>query len=603
MTLSQRWRSSERGGLDPEALGSITASIYAYVGRLEVPPTPSQLASLAEEPCIWDGKRLWRADHAFAVSVAELFGERRGVVMAEGDAHRGLERLGRRPQVETGDIASMLRELADTSRGAPLPAADLDCALRLVRRYVDLRTAAPPPAEVEAQALPIPTREGRLIPSDALFVDDAPWFAARLPGGALPLLHPKVNAEAIACLGVRRLSQYTREELAEPPRLSGNVDRIEFCRALTTTIHHPLFATGLERLLVAHGKTTSTDLAPLAELELRPVDRLITQLRIDGMQGAVGRREVALFADDDAGIVYISADHWDTVVVALAEAINRLLGEERGARLDNLSHLEALLRTEPADIESLLDHRRVPRAQGSEQAPPVAATTSIEELFAEPPAPTEQSQAVEPSAPRIPSRAVGVERLAFVGADEAAPTASNDVSAAALEACFAHEEAAGRKVKAMPPGTPGYELQSGRISDPNARFIRVYGLDGDWDELTVLLAKRDAVAARTFGRQYWLYIVERALDPEARQIHRIQDPLPRIARYALDARWRAQAERDGGGVVPQVGWIHSSETASAATIIAVERAGMFTWVTVRLDSGTEEKRFFKPAVDRVQPST
>lgn len=602
LDLSQRWMTGERGALTTELLSTRCAAIYAYVGRLEDAPSAAQLAPLADTPCIWDGARFWRADHTFAVSVAELFGDRRGFVVGEGDAHRGLERLGRRPQVQTDDIASMLGELSELSDGTPLARPDLESALRLLRRYVDLRAAEQPPSTSERSTLPVPTREGILVNSDALFVDDAPWFAARLPGGTLPLLYSKVNAETIACLGIRRLSQYTREELAETPALSGNVDRIEFCRALTTTVHHPLFAVGLERLLVAHGKTGSADLTRLSALELRPVDRLITQLRVDGMKGPLGRREVALFADDDAEIVYISADHWDTVVVALAEAINRLLGDRPGERLDNLSHLEALLRTEPADIEALLDHRRVPRAQSADLRP-VAEPEEIDDLFAEIQEPEPTSEDDEASPKKIPSRAIGVERLAFVGSEELAPTASNDVSAAALDACFAYEEAAGRKVKAMPPGTPGYELQSGRISDPSARFIRVYGLDGDWDELTVLLAKRDAVAARTFGRQYWLYIVERALKPDARRIYRIQDPLPRIARYALDARWRSQAERDGGGVGPQIGWVHSSDTAPPGTIVAVERAGMFTWVTVRLDSGVQEKRFFKPAVDRVQPAS
>ena len=602
LDLSQLWCASEHDALTAEQLTTRCAAIYAYFGQLEAAPTAAQLAPLADKPCIWDGARFWRASHTFAVSVAELFGERRGFVVGEGDGHRGLERLGRRPQVETEDIASMLDELGRLGDGAPLAHPDLESALRLIRRYVDLRTAEEPSSTSKRSTLLVPTRQGLLLQSSALFVDDAPWFAARLPGGTLPLLHSNVNAETIACLGIRRLSQSTHEELAEAPALSGNVDRIEFCRALTTTIHHPLFAVGLERLLVAVGKTGNADLTRLSALELRPVDRLITQLRVDGMKAALGRREVALFADDDAGIVYISADHWDTVVVALAEAINRLLADEPGKRLDNLSHLEALLRTEPADIEALLDHRRVPRAQSSDHQP-VIEVQEIDDLFAETQEAEPTSAEDKPSPQRIPSRAVGVERLAFVGVNEPAPTASNDVSAAALDACFAHEEAAGRKVKAMPLGTPGYELQSGRISDAGVRFIRVYGLDGDWDELTVLLARRDAVAARTFGRQYWLYIVERALDPNARRIYRIQDPLPRIARYALDSRWRSQAERGGVGVGPQIGWVHSSDTARPGTIVAVERAGMFTWVTVRLDSGAQEKRFFKPAVDRVQPAS
>ncbi|MCA9637913.1 MAG: hypothetical protein KC420_17920 [Myxococcales bacterium] len=39
-----------------------------------------------------------------------------------------------------------------------------------------------------------------------------------------------------------------------------------------------------------------------------------------------------------------------------------------------------------------------------------------------------------------------------------------------------------------------------------------------------------------------------------------------------------------------------------AAIVGVEKVGMFTWVRVRLANGKEERRFFKPAIDRVEPS-
>ncbi len=578
--LSRRWSGPGHGGLKAEQVSAATAAIYAFLGRL---PEEEQLSNeLREMPSVWDGSRFWRPRHAFATAVSELFGDRRGMVLGEGDGRRGLDRLGRRGSISAEDVAAVLAEYAEELGDGRLDGEGIESVLRLVRRYVDLEGAVPG-SEGAVPVLWVPTDGGQLVRSSEVLVGDAPWLVSRLAAAPIHLLHPKINVDAIHRLDLRRISSATREELAEAPALTGSADKLEFCRELTATIHHRLFAEGVRRLLIASGAVDGTaDLELLRNLRLRAIDRLVTDLRIDGVDEAFGREEVAIFADDSAGVVYISADHWDTVVIALSEAINRLLGE----RLDNLAHIEALLRTPSAEIEELLDHRRVPRLQGQE-SPEIDPIAEEDDL------------AVDELPVPYQAKAVGVERLAIVGVEDASPRVSNEVAKAALRACLSHEKEAGRKAVAMPRETPGYDVQSGRISDPDTRFIRVYGLDGAWDRLPVILATRDTVAARTFGRQYWLYVVERSRDPLRRKIYRIQDPIPRIASYALDQRWRDQAESEGSGVVPKVGWIHTPEIGAPAEIIGVERVGMFTWVRVRLDEGGEERRFFRPALDRV----
>ncbi len=579
--LATRWSLADHGELTGAGVSSACAAMYAFFGRL---PEEEQLSQeLREMPCVWDGSRFWRPQHAFATAVSEIFGDRRAMVLGEGDGRRGLDRLGRRGSIGAEDVAAVLAEIAEEFGDGRLDGAAVESVLRLVRRYVDLEGGAPG-SEGAVPALWVPTDRCRIVRSSEVFVGDAPWLVSRLEDAPIDLLHPEINVDAIHRLDLRRLSRATREELAEAPALTGSADKLEFCRELTAMIHHRLFAEGLRRLLLASDAAGgAVDLELLRNLRLRAIDRLVTDLRIEGVEEAFGREEVAIFADDSAGIVYISADHWDTVVIALSEAINRLLGD----RLDNLAHVEALLRTPPGEIEELLDHRRVPRMQGQE-AP---ESDLVEER-------DDDSTIEELPAPYQP-QAVGIERLAIVGAEDVSPRVSNEVARAALRACLSHESEVGRKAVAMPSETPGYDVQSGRMSDPDTRFIRVYGLDGPWDRLPVVLATRDTVAARTFGRQYWLYVVERSRDPLRRKIYRIQDPLPRIASYALDQRWRDQAESEGSGVVPKVGWVHTPEIGVPAEIIDVERVGMFTWVHVRLDDGGEERRFFRPALDRV----
>ena len=425
----------------------------------------------------------------------------------------------------------------------------------------------------------MPTRTGRLRPAAQVRVDDAPWYSARITDAALAFLHPRVGTELIDRLGLQRLSTTTREELAERPALSGDGDRQQFCHRLTTTIHHPAFAAGLARILVHQGAQPSGALDLLADLRIVAVDRLVTQLRIAGLPAPLGGEEVPVFADEDLSVVYVRGDQWDSLVVQISEAINRVLD----SALRNLAHLEAILRTAPTDIVALLDHRRVPRLH-------VGATDE--------PAPG----APEPIAAHDPGGAPSLlthERVAVVEAGGLVVAPEPDVVAAAIERALASERAAGRDPRVMGKQHPAYDLQVGRPGDPHARFIRVIGIDGAWDRVPVVLGAKHHNAARTFGANFWLYVVEHALAPAQAQVHRIQDPVSRVARFVFDHRWRVQSEQDHAGVDSHLGWYHQGPGGAPGVIEAVEAVGMFIWLRVRLADGTLERRFFKPGLDRL----
>ena len=575
--LRRRWAAADHGGVSAADVESATAAIYAALGDPSRELPQALLDSLSRRACVWDPERqrFWIPAHAFAVPVADLFGELRGHVPgATDEVRRGLTRIGRRPSPDVDDILAALEGIV-TVEGEPLAADDMALALRLLRRLHDRELTAE-----TCRRVPVPTRAGPLRPAADVRVDDAPWFSSRIPADAVAFVHPRVSAETIDQLGLRRLSTSTREELAERPALSGDVDRQHFCRRLTEVIHDPAFVAGIARILVHQGTVPDGSLDLLSDLRIVACDRLISQLHIEGLEQPVGRAEVPVLADEDMSVVYVRGDPWDSLVVQISEAINRLLD---GA-LHNLAHLEAILRTAPEDIVALLDQRRVPRlhdVHASAAAPVIASGTA--------------------PARELPS-VLTHDRVAAVEAGPTAPTVP-DVIAAAIAAARASERAAGREATVTRSNHPGYDLQVGEPGDPAARFIRVVGIDGEWDRVAVELGASYYNAARVFGRNFWLYVVEHALDPRRVKVHRIHDPVSRVARFVFDHRWQVQSEQHTAAADTHLGWFHVPPGGEPAVISAVETIGMFIWLQVRLADGTTERRFFKPNLDRLIPPT
>lgn len=572
--LRRLWIEGDHGGLTPEALGAATSAIYAELGRPERHVSEDILESLSARRCIWDAERqrFWAPAHVFITPVADLFGDLRAHIPGESDAvRRGLVRLGCRPTPDAGDVASALEAVQTKCGDDPLTDADLTLALRLLRRVLDLDAT-----DAILAALLVPTRDLRLHRADVVRIDDAPWFSARMPPGALAFVHPRVGADVIERLGLRPLSTITHERLAERPAFSGNVDKQHFCRQLTDTIHHRAFAAGVARIL-AHQGARERNLGLLAELRIVATDRLVTHLRVAGAPAALGAEEVAVFTDADQRIVYVSGDHWDSVVVQIGDAINRLLGHA----LRNLADLEAILRTSPEDIVAQLDHRRVPRLH--------------DEVVEDPDAP-----AAPGARPAPTTNPLMLERTAIVEAGQAAPHFDPDVHTAAVAVALAHERQAGRNARPTERGHAAYDIQAGELSDPSARFIRVVGLDGGWDRLRVVLSAQHYSAARVFGRNFWLYVVEHALDPDNARVHRLHDPVSRVARFIFDQRWSNQSERNALEMTRYVGWTHVPAGGGPRGVIEmVESAGMFVWMHVRLADGARERRFYKPGLDQL----
>jgi hypothetical protein len=120
----------------------------------------------------------------------------------------------------------------------------------------------------------------------------------------------------------------------------------------------------------------------------------------------------------------------------------------------------------------------------------------------------------------------------------------NAIDAAAMQAVLDYESAAGRSPERKPHLNPGYDISS-TSKDGARRIIEVKGIDGAWTERGVKLSRTQIGCARDTGNDYWLYVVENALETPKRVIHAIQDPYNKASEFWFDDVWREVADERG----------------------------------------------------------
>ena len=107
------------------------------------------------------------------------------------------------------------------------------------------------------------------------------------------------------------------------------------------------------------------------------------------------------------------------------------------------------------------------------------------------------------------------------------------VSQAGVKRVLVHERACGRTPTEMPHYNKGYDVKSLGVGG-SVRYIEVKSLSGEWSRRNAAgLTKPQFETARTYGEQFWLYVVEWATEDKAR-IHCIQDPANQVNQYLFD---------------------------------------------------------------------
>ena len=123
------------------------------------------------------------------------------------------------------------------------------------------------------------------------------------------------------------------------------------------------------------------------------------------------------------------------------------------------------------------------------------------------------------------------------------------------------------------------------------RLIEVKGLLGPWSDRGTKLTKTQFRMAQAHADEFWLYIVEAALDANARQIYAIRNPFERVDEYWFDAAWKDAAERLASTMQlnARVGATVSHELWGRGCVMAIKKIGLQTSATV--DFGIEGKKF------------
>lgn len=106
------------------------------------------------------------------------------------------------------------------------------------------------------------------------------------------------------------------------------------------------------------------------------------------------------------------------------------------------------------------------------------------------------------------------------------------------------EEERGRIPDQMGQKNPGYDIISKNLKTGETRYIEVKAINGEWNKTGVGLSRTQFTNAQNFGDEYWLYVVEFALDPypEIAKVQPIQNPAMKAKYFFFDGGWRGLAE-------------------------------------------------------------
>jgi hypothetical protein len=117
------------------------------------------------------------------------------------------------------------------------------------------------------------------------------------------------------------------------------------------------------------------------------------------------------------------------------------------------------------------------------------------------------------------------------------------VNRSGMEKVLAFEVSQGRHPREMPPLHPGYDVESDNDQGHVERHIEVKSLSGDWEGPHAGMSDTQFQKNQEIGNGYWLYVVERADQPDYR-IWRIQDPAQQVTNFMYDGGWKNIAEDD-----------------------------------------------------------
>jgi hypothetical protein len=136
-------------------------------------------------------------------------------------------------------------------------------------------------------------------------------------------------------------------------------------------------------------------------------------------------------------------------------------------------------------------------------------------------------------------------------------------------------------------------LSDGRLD----RFIEVKGLSGSWTDLGVAVSREQYRKAYKEGKEFWLYVVEFALEPSRASVHAIQDPAELVDEYWFDGGWRAlstERSEPATGMDPSNGSLILLDGERRATVTNIQRFGVLMRLEIEFDDKTKDQVVYNP---------
>jgi hypothetical protein len=129
----------------------------------------------------------------------------------------------------------------------------------------------------------------------------------------------------------------------------------------------------------------------------------------------------------------------------------------------------------------------------------------------------------------------------------------SEVDRSGVDKVLKHERELGCFPEEQDHFNKGYDVVSKDGNGQILRYIEVKSLSGNWGDDGVKISPSQFAFGKEKGIEFWLYVVERALD-EDYEIHCIQNPAGRVDEFLFDAGWQQAAEQDKRRLYPPEEW-------------------------------------------------
>ncbi|NJR32762.1 MAG: 2Fe-2S iron-sulfur cluster binding domain-containing protein [Chamaesiphon sp. CSU_1_12] len=116
----------------------------------------------------------------------------------------------------------------------------------------------------------------------------------------------------------------------------------------------------------------------------------------------------------------------------------------------------------------------------------------------------------------------------------------DEIDECGIAKVVAYEKQQGRFPEVKPHNNRGFDILSRNADGEPVRTIEVKSKGGKWD--SVLVSKAQFETALERNTNFWLYVVEHALDDDNYQIYQIQNPAHKVQKFAYKSDWIDIAE-------------------------------------------------------------